>query len=303
VSERSPIALAALACAAVRGLEPVCTRPHPCPDWDIDAAVVEDDLSRSWIVRAPRSPGAAARLDRETQLLTGLLGWLPFSVPEVSGSVRLPSGGCAVVHRTLTGNPLEPSELAPGPGLAAALGRALAAVHELPERLVEDAGLPVYTAEEHRRRKLAELDRAAGTGFIPAGLLTRWEKAFEEAGAWRFVPCVVHGDLAAENVLVDDAEVLGILDWGEARVGDPADDLAWIAAGADQDCLESVLEAYALGRRQPPDRDLARRARLAGELALARWLLHGVAIDDPEVVRDARSMLTELDGVLLGEAW
>ena len=34
---------------------------------------------------------------------------------------------------------------------------------------------------------------------------------------------------------------------------------------------------------------------LAGELALARWLLHGVRTDDQEVVDDARSMLVELE--------
>jgi aminoglycoside phosphotransferase (APT) family kinase protein len=109
---------------------------------------------------------------------------------------------------------------------------------------------------------------------------------------------VVNGDLAGENVLTDEDEVVAVLEWGEARVADPADDLAWLVNGASEPAVESVLEAYALARRQPPDRDLLRRARLAGELALARWLLHGVSTNDQAVVDDAVSMLTDLDATL-----
>ncbi len=302
VVDRSPLALAALACGAVRGLEPVRVQGLERHDHELDSATVDDDLGRTWLVRAPRTPAAAVRLGQEGRLLAELSGWLPFAAPEVAGTAILPEGGHGVVYRVLAGEPIDLTTLRPGPGLTAALGRALAAVHELPERLIEDAGLPVYTAEDYRQRRLAEVDRAAATGHVPAALLERWERGLEEAGAWRFVPCVVHGDLAAENVLVEGDEVAAILEWGEARVADPADDLAWLVAGASEAAMESVLEAYALARRQPPDRDLARRARLAGELALARWLLHGVSTDDRAVVDDAVSMLADLDAGLAGAA-
>ena len=300
--DRSPLALAALACAAIRGLEPVSARAYLQHDQQVDAAVIEDDLGRRWLVRAPRDDTAAARMDAEGRLLTELSGWLPFAAPEIAGTAPLPEGGLGVVYRMLSGSPLDLSELQPGPGLTAALGRAIAAVHELPERLIDGAGLPSYSAEDYRQRRLAEVDRAAATGHVPAGLLERWEKGLEEAGAWRFVPCVVHGDLASENVLIEDGEVASVLEWGEARVADPADDLSWLVTGASEAAVESVLEAYAIGRRQPPDRDLVKRARLAGELALARWLLHGVSTDDPEVVEDAVAMLADLDAGLAESA-
>jgi aminoglycoside phosphotransferase (APT) family kinase protein len=113
---------------------------------------------------------------------------------------------------------------------------------------------------------------------------------------------VVHGDLANENVLVEGDEVLAVQEWGEARVADPADDLAWLVTGAGAAAVESVLEAYALTRRQPPDRDLAKRAQLAGELALARWLLHGVSTDDQAIIEDAVLMLADLDATLTDAA-
>jgi len=298
--------MAALACAAVRGMEPVTAAQEPHPEDDVDAATVDDALGRRWLVRAARTPGASARLETEARLLDGLTSWLPFQVPVVTGSTTLPDGGHAVVQRAITGMPLEPADLVAGPGLTAALGRALAAVHDLPDRLVEEAGMPVYEAEEYRQRRLAEVDRAAQTGHVPPRLLARWERAIEEAGAWRFVPCVVNGDLAAESVLVDPADrqrICAITSWGQARVADPADDLGWLANGADEAAFESVLEAYAHARATPPDRDLGRRARLAGELSLARWLLHGTTTDDAAVVDDAVSMLGLLDATLAHDTW
>ncbi len=300
---RSPFALAALANAAVRGLEPATAHPLVSPVDDLEIALIHDDQGRQWIVRAPSSPAAGVRLHQEARLLKGLAGWLPFHMPDVAGTAPLLEGGVALVHRFVPGDPLDLSGLKPGPGLAAALGRALAAVHDLPIRLVEDAGMPIYSPEEYRTRRLAEVDRAAATGQVPARLMARWEKALEEAGAWRFVPCPVHGDLAADNVLVDGEEIVGIVDWAEARVADPADDLGWIAMGADDDAFESVVEAYAMGRREQPDRALVRRARLAGELSVARWLLHGVARDDAEVLDDAVKMLTDLDEAVADTPW
>ena len=304
MAPRTPLALAALASVAVRGLEPVATQQHGAQDGDIDAAVVHDERGRRWLIRSPATPAAAARLEQECRLLAQLERQpLPFPVPVVLGMVALPEGGRAAVQQALSGTPLQPGALAAGPGLAAELGRALAAVHDLPVSVVEEAGLPVYEAEEYRQRRLAELDRAAATGHVPAPLLARWERALEEAGAWRFVPAVVHADLAAENVLVDDDHVAGVLEWGEARVADPADDLAWIASAAEPDAFESVLEAYAYARRGAPDRDVARRARLAGELAVARWLLHGMTTDDEGIVADAVTMLDDLDAAVSGQPW
>ena len=299
--ERSPLALAALACAAVRGLEPVSSRRLDGTVDDVDSALVHDNLRRRWVVRAPRTTQAGIRMDQEAELIGRLMSWLPFSLPQVEGSAALAAGGRAVVHRQLPGRPLRAGELVLQQGLARAFGEAIAAIHDLPVRLVEEAGLPVYGAEEYRFRRLAEVDRAASTGHVSARLLSRWESAVEEVGAWRFVPCCVHGDLVGENVLLDGEQVAGVVEWSEARVADPADDFAWLGVGTAQPALDRVVAAYTEARREAPDRHLRRRARLAGELNVARWLLHGVSTDDPGVVDDAVQMLADLDLAVAAE--
>jgi len=285
----------------VKGLEPVTVRTQPGhPRDELDVAVVVDDVDREWTVRCPRTVAASARLEAEGRLLTVLSGYLPYSVPEVAGSAALPEGGRAVVHRALAGTPVVLAELTPDAPVTTAIGRALAALHDVPERLVEDVGLPVYTADEYRLRRLAEVDRAASSGHVPSSLLTRWEHALEEVGAWRFVPCVVHADLAGENVLADGDHIGGIMEWAETRIADPADDFAWLASGCSPKTLAAVVEVYAATRRAGSDGNLVRRAKLAAELAVARWLLHGVSSDDRAVVDDAIVMLTDLDAAVAG---
>src|SRR5690606_11148863 len=196
---RSPLTLAALATAAVPGLDARSARPVEDPG-DYDTAIVTDADGGRWTVRAPRSLQAGAALEAEAELLSSLQhyaesGVLSFAVPRVAGTALLPEAGRAVVGPALEGTPLDVDALRPGPGLAADLGRVIAAVHELPRTIVDDAGLPGYEVEEYRSRRMAELDEAAATGQVPPNLLRRWETALEDVSLWRFQPVVVHGDL------------------------------------------------------------------------------------------------------------
>src|ERR671939_1179291 len=93
VPAHSALALAALASAAVRGLEPAHVQPLEASADDVDAALIEDNLHRHWVVRAPRGAAAGMRLDAEAELISGLMSWLPFALPQVEGSAPLPDGG------------------------------------------------------------------------------------------------------------------------------------------------------------------------------------------------------------------
>ena len=303
---RSPLALAALATVAVPGLDVVATRPPRHPGADFDVTGLMDAGGRRWMVRAPKNAAAGAAMEGEVALLTALAqaadaGEITFDVPRPVGFAPLPEGGHAMVYRELLGRPLPLQSLSGGPGLAAQVGRAIASLHELPDSLVSDAGLPHYDSETYRLRRLAEVDEAARTGHVPVGLLRRWEHALEDVRLWRFRATPVHGDLAAEHVLVADGEVVAIIDWSDARVADPADDLAWLLSSAPENSLDAILEAYALARTERSDAHLAARALLASELAVARWLLHGVRHRDGDIIDDAVQMLHDLDEAVAEE--
>jgi aminoglycoside phosphotransferase (APT) family kinase protein len=230
-------------------------------------------------------------------------GLIEFDVSRPKGAAAMSGdeGGRAVVYTEVRGAPLDLAAIEPGPGLAASVGRAIAQIHELPPTLVEDQGLPTYNADEYRLRRLSELDAGVQTGLVPPRLADRWERQMENVAWWRFEPAVTHGDLGEHQILVREGAVAGIVDWMDARVADPADDLAWLAAAAPDDVYESIMEAYLMARRETRDPHLTDRARLSSELALLRWLMYGVRTDNENVIADGRGMLADLETLLFAE--
>ncbi|MGF1662966.1 MAG: phosphotransferase [Kineosporiaceae bacterium] len=291
---RRPLELAALGVAAVPGMRPVSVvATRPTRD-GVDTAVIRDDTSRHWVVTAPRPGVAGAELEAECAVLDVLADRTPFAVPRPQGHAPLAGGGRAMVYPALRGEPLSLTALGEDRDLAGSVARAMAAVHAVDVDRFLAVGVPSYDGGGLRRRCLATLDRGAETGAVPPSLLGRWESRIEDVSRWRFLPCPVHGELLADRVLVEDGRVSAVVDWAGARVSDPAEDLAWLAVGADPEALAVVVAEYAAARGGGLDPHLVDRAVLHGELALVTWLLHGARTGDDGVVSDAGEMLRRL---------
>jgi aminoglycoside phosphotransferase (APT) family kinase protein len=293
------IELAAIASAAVPGLNVTAFGPEPDDAADFSAAMLVDSENRRWRVRSPRHAEASTRLETERQVLRAfspaIRAELPFLLPTVAGTVRQ-GELITFVYSHIPGKAKSVEHLAAGSAeLAVEIGAAIAAIHDLPQELVTDYDLPSYTANEFRQRKLNELDQSATTGKIPPSLLRRWEHAMEDVALWRFNACVVHGDLHEDNILLDGDRVTAVLGWTDLRVGDPADDFAWLVAVNDADFVDAVMKAYSAARNDTPDPHLLRRAALSAEFALAQWLVKGYAADSARMVEDAESMLKALE--------
>ncbi|MDV3223016.1 phosphotransferase, partial [Intrasporangium sp.] len=299
---RTPLVLAALASAAVPGLDPVSVEGvRPRPGGSFDVAFVTDSQDRRWVIKAPLTQGAGAELEA-VAVLGRLLGRrLDVAMPMVRGEVPMREGR-AIVYLRLPGRPVDFGALPPGT-IASDLGRALAHIHNLELALFEEAGRPVYDAESHRRRQLSELDRAAATGHVPTHLLVRWEQRLEDISLWRFAPTPVHGSFVGDNVLVafedddraDGGEVRGVLGWAESRVGDPADDFAELLRLAPADAFDTVLRGYAQSRVERPDGNLLARARLAAEMTPMRTLMRALASGALDVVDAAAESLRAVE--------
>jgi macrolide phosphotransferase len=307
---RTPLALAAIASAAVPGLDPVNVNSViQRPGHQFEVAFIEDTQHRRWVVRAPMTAAAGAQMDVSVSLLGLFSRRLPFSVPTPKGFVALDEGVRAVVYAFIAGRPLDFAHLPSGPGIAAELGRALAALHNLDLALCDEAGLTSYDPDTYRTRRLADLDRAAATGQVPAGLLSRWERSLEEVSLWRFAPTPIHGDLNGAEVLAvfndDDnaatGHIRGLTGWENAKVADPADDFATLVTQASPAAFDSVLEAYAHARVDRPDKHLEQRARLAGELKLLSELLTAVGASNKGAIAACADRLRKLDAATFDE--
>ena len=171
---RSSLALAALATVAVPGLKPTAATGAESSN-DFDLARIVDEGGRAWMVKAPRSVIAGAAMEGEVALLENLAlaiddGDLPFEVPRPAGFAPLPEGGRAMVFPQIAGRPLSVAQLV---GMATSVAEAIAALHSLPIGVLAETGLPTYSAQEYRERRLSEVDEAAATGHVPGSLLQR----------------------------------------------------------------------------------------------------------------------------------
>ena len=294
---RPTLTLAALATAAIPGLEVTAARTHTRRTAGaFDAAELRTAEGRRLLIRVPRSQTAeteqSADLVALTAMTAGVRSRLPFAVPTFVGQAPI-DGTRAVVTEFLDGHVVSGDDLTAHDRLAESVGGAIAAIHALPSGFIGDAGLHRETADESRDAVVELIGRASDTGHLPAALLRRWEEATDDAALWRFRPAVVNGALSPDSFLVDDERVLGVIGWSAVSVGDPALDLHWLLTSRGASA-ERALEAYTLGRGGAADALLPQRALLYGELELARWLLHGVARHDETIIADAVAMLDGL---------
>src|SRR5699024_7568230 len=205
--KRTAMELAALASAAMPGLDIVQAAAFPDDSRAFDSAIVTDTDNNHWRVRSPRNSQAAFRLETEIQVLSGftpaIRAHLPFRVPSVAGAVQIDSLRTFIYHQ-MPGQPVDLDIITGAKNQTIDnIGLTVAAIHNLPQSVVETADLPAYSAEQLRSRSLSELDQIAMTGKVPSVLLRRLENAFEERQMWTFTPRVVHADFDEASLLID----------------------------------------------------------------------------------------------------
>jgi len=294
---RSHLTLAALATSAVAGLDLAGAAPiGGSGDAEFDSALLTGRDGRHWIIRVPRSEAAEATQSADLVALralsAGIRSRLPFTISSYAGQTPIDSTR-AVVYDFVYGTKATLDDLDPGSdGLAASVGRAIAAIHNLPTSFVADAGLPILGSGECLRSAVTVMDRSAATGLVPMSLLARWEKATEDSALWQFQPTVINNALGADSFLLSDGSISGLLGWQDLRVGDPARDLAWLLGARGDEVADSAFEAYLAVR--PGDRQVTQRALLYAELEIAKWLLHGTEVRSTAIVDDAVEMLAGL---------
>jgi len=288
----SPIMLTAWAVAEIPGLEIDGYREASTTDFDRVVCRTSDDRIIS--ISSPLTATAADLQNAEHrvgQLLgEGVRSRLPFGVPHTLAAGSQDKRRI-VVTVDAAGKPLSTVK-DPRPALRS-LATALAAIHSLPTSIVTRNVIPTSTSLDCLRDAAGIIDRAHQTTKVPSALLDRWDAAIEDAGLWQFAPTITHGNLDFDAVLVDGPHVTGIINWADARVGDPAEDFRTVFGRLSNELAAQFMQDYS-AERPSNDRRLAHRARFASELHIARWLIHGTDSNDDATVSEAVGMLNSL---------
>ncbi len=304
---KSPLILAALAKAAVPSLTFTSVKKLSAGGTGLfDSAILTSTTGEHYVARTPQSRAGALELDVETQVLrtlgSSVRSQLPFKITSQLGETKDARGARVVLFEFLYGNPIDPARVAASSPLAGSIGSAIAAIHALDTEAIRTAGLPEFSAADLVRKLVNELDEVAATGEIPSTLLSRWESALEDVSLFRYQPTVVHGELSADTVLELDGQVSAVLNWGALHLGDPAQDLTWLASTVYGELFDAVMLSYAKTSGSS-DAGLKQRASLYNELAHARWLLLCIKKQDEQAIAEARAEITYLaqdleDGIL-----
>ncbi len=216
-------------------------------DYRIVIATVDD--GRRWVLRIPRRAEVSAKVEPEARVLAMLKNRLPFAVPDwrvqrrarcLSHARRLDCDGHPAwfVHARLVVP--QDSEV-----FAESFATALAALHAVPISAAVDAGMLIRTPTQARQKVADDVDRVRREFVVNDKRLHRWQRWLDDDSSCTDFSVVVHGDLYVGHVLIDNTErVSGMIDWSEARVDDPAIDMAAHLMVFGEEGLAKLLLTY-----------------------------------------------------------
>ncbi len=268
-----------LARAAAHGL--ALTTDAEFDNTGLDFLVVHahDAAGAPWIVRAPRRADVVAATRVEARVLRLVAPHLPVAVPDwrvhaddVIAYPRIIGTPAVTVG---AGGPewhiIEPTALAPA--FLDTFARALAALQTITP---DGADIPT-TSIRAARDELAATRLATRDALQPSpAVWSRWQRWLADDSYWPDHLALVHGDLHPGHMLLDDdARLIGVLDWTEGRVADPAIDLAMFHGCFGRQALADLLPRFtaAGGRTWPRLLDHAAERWAAFPALAAGWAL------------------------------
>lgn len=268
--------------------------------WDFRVHLATARDGTRWVLREPRRADVAARIPAEARLLEVLRPRLPVELPD--WEIHGPD---LVAYRRLGGEPLaaeDPLTLdvpfaSADEDYLARLGEVIAALHRTPPPLLATTGVEVSGPRALRAELDAELAAGVARLPVPEHRAQRWRRWLADDRYWLDAGVPVHRDLSPNHTLVDQAgRLVGLLDWADAAIDDPAQDFAAPCAAFGPGGLRRLLAAYAAagGRARESLHDhVVELTEFRRTVSLG---LHGLRAGQAHYVDLARSRLTLAGG-------
>lgn len=207
------------------------------------------DLDDRWIVRFPRTDEIASAAAREIALLPALAPRLSFAVPEPS-HVGTANGRPFFAYPKIDGRGLSPTDGTQG--LLTSVGSMLAELHSVDiavvaERLgIADPTSAWFDRYAAIRREMIHVAVPVMPSDLAEEVVAAFDRCMEQFGDVHHV--LAHHDLGLEHLLVaDDGQPVGLIDFEDAWLGDPAIDLVPLLAAFGTDQLSALTAGRDLG--------------------------------------------------------
>ncbi len=201
-------------------------------------------LGEELVVRLPRRRIAVALIESEQRWLPEMALRLPLSIPTPI-RVGRPSEAFPwpwTIAKWIEGTPGNEVATDVLRRSATPLGHFFRALHldapaDAPTN--EFRGVPLRYHEASFRGRLDQVD----TSLHRKELLAIW-RASLDAGPWDGLSQWIHGDPHPPNLIFDDEQLVGVIDFGDMCAGDPATDLAAAFLALPYESLDEFFRAY-----------------------------------------------------------
>jgi aminoglycoside 2''-phosphotransferase len=281
------------------------------PSWPLSSVRLDPDglvndvvlVDGEWVCRFAKDERGVQALAREARILELVRRHVDLPVPAFEH--QEPDW---VAYRLIPGRPLNRHDLLELPEtqqirLADQLAAFLQQLHNVPRTELERCGVPRSDAQRTNadwQRFYLDLEQV----LFPllwndqrAAVAHHFARVRDGRLNLSHQGVLIHGDLAQYHILYDDAaaDLTGVIDFGTAGVGDPANDFALIISMYGESFLRRVASSY------PAIGEALDRARfLAGTLEL-QWALAGLRSGDRSwfVAHIGRAR----DACPIGERW
>jgi macrolide phosphotransferase len=219
---------------------------------DFLVVFAEDVKGEEWVLRFPRREDVMASTKKEKRTLDLVREQLTVEAPN-----WLIYNESLIAYNRLTGVPaatVDPEAQAyiwvldekNVPTLFnETLAEALVSLHRIDHEKARAAGLPVETHEETRENMAKRMKKVKEEFHVNPELWQRWEDWLRNDSLWPKQTALVHGDLHAGHILIDEENrVTGFIDWTEAAVGDIAIDFVAHYRTFGEDVLKELIHHY-----------------------------------------------------------
>jgi aminoglycoside 2''-phosphotransferase len=257
------------------------------------------EVDSEWVFRFPRTDHVALAAESEQRLLPALAAHVDFEVP-----VPRWSGVCGgrpfFGYRKLPGRPLRASDVEREPAVVERLAAMLRRIHsfdvDTAKRLLRVEGSVLGWHRRYQDLRAAAVPQVVD--LLDPHTASLIEKGFSSLldGRLVFTPTLIHRDLGTDHILVDEATArpVGIIDFEDADVGDPAIDFVgfWITLGPER--TQPLLDTY----RGDLDANFIERIKTYWWIGSLHAVLYGLAQKDQTIMDDGVTGLRQRLGTL-----
>ena len=268
---------------------------------DFQVFRAEDEDGRPWILRLARRPDVFAASRVENRALRLVSQVLPVEVPR--WTLHCPQliaypmiegrrGWSVDDEGNMSWEAVEPGELSPTN--TQSIAETIAALQSVDTAKVTAAKLPTHDIDEVRQTYATWIEDTKGLLDAPDTVVEHWQRWLADDTSWPDHTALVHGDFHPGHWLFDeDGRLKGVLDWTEAKMWDPTEDLLIFFGCFGDEGLERMVEHFAAcgGQVWPGIEDHVRDAWHFTPVKIAAWAIEH---DDESVMEHARAQLDSL---------